>query len=244
MFDWYLKKIRTALKPDEGPKEVRSGPAAILEDLARRVPRYLNDVDEGKLIYPACRRALSDVNGEVHCVWDHTRLEAMRYVMLVPGHDFQLLSGPARQMEMIDAYLLQRAHAETAVEFTGVASSDFAIAILAGLNWLTHCAQLAEVPPAQQSGTIRNFRKVVTLARQWWLTEGASERCEQLIANGQQPPLMLYLVWSEYTRLAKQIAAAAVFGSSIKRSAKLFALPTDLIARFETAQDPNDLLGV
>jgi len=74
MFDWYLKKIRTALKPDEGPKEVRSGPAAILEDLGQRVPRYLNDVDEGKLIYPACRRALSDVNGEVHCVWDHTRL--------------------------------------------------------------------------------------------------------------------------------------------------------------------------
>jgi hypothetical protein len=97
------------------------------------------------------------------------------------------------------------------------------------------------VPPAQQTGTIRSFRKIVTVAQQWWLTEGATERCVQLIANRQQPPLMLYLMWSEYTRLAKQVAAAAVFGSSINRSAKLVALPEDLISRFETALDPADL---
>ena len=53
----------------------------------------------------------------------------------------------------------------------------------------------------------------MTLAQRWWLTEGAVERCGQMLANGEQPPLMLYLVWSEYTRLAKQIAAAAIFGS-------------------------------
>ena len=244
MFDWHPRKMLRALKPSDGPKGVRFGPAAILEDLSERVPRYLNDVDQGKLIYPACRRALSDANGDVRSVWNDTRLEAMRYVMMVPGREFDLLSSPARQMEIIDAYLFQRAHAETVIDFTGTASTDFAIAILAGLNWLTHCAYLASVPPAQQTGTIRNFRKIVTVAQKWWLTEGASERCDQLIANRQQPPLMLYLVWSEYTRLAKQVAGAAVFGSSINRSAKLVALPKDLISSFETAQDPNDLPGV
>ena len=54
---------------------------------------------------------------------------------------------------------------------------------------------------------------------------------------------MVYLVWSDYTRLSKQIAAAAIFGSSINRSAKLVALPPDLILRFEAAQDPVDLLN-
>ena len=54
---------------------------------------------------------------------------------------------------------------------------------------------------------------------------------------------MLYLVWSDYTRLSKQTAAAAIFGSSINRSAKLVALPPDLILRFEAAQDPVDLLN-
>jgi hypothetical protein len=235
LFDWHPKNVLRALKPSDNPKGGRFGPAAILEDLSERVPRYLNDVDQGKLIYPACRRALSDANGDVRSVWDDTRLEAMRYVMVVPGCEFDLLSGSPRQMEMIDAYLFQRAHAETVIDFTGTASTDFAIAILAGLNWLTNCAHLANVPPAQQKGTIRNFRKIITVAKQWWLTEGATERCDQLIADRQQPPLMLYLVWSEYTRLAKQVAAAAVFGSSINRSEKLVAVPKDLVSRFEAA---------
>ncbi len=145
---------------------------------------------------------------------------------------------------MIDAYLFQLPHGDTVIDFTGTATADFAIAIVAGLNWLTHCADLAGVDPAQQSGTIRNFRKLVTLAQRWWLTEGAVERCGQLLSRGEQPPLMFYLIWSEYTRLAKQIAAAAIFGASANRSTKLVALPADLIPRFEAAKDPGDLSGI
>jgi hypothetical protein len=62
-----------------------------------------------------------------------------------------------------------------------------------------------------------------------------------MLANGEQPPLMLYLSWSEYTRLAKAIAAAALLGTSIERSEKLVALPANFVARFEAAQDPRDL---
>ena len=240
LFGWHPKR-HVDQKAEEGPPRGFCGPYVILDDLARRVPQYLDDVDQGKLIYPACKRTLSDVDGDVRSVWYHTRLEAMQYVMMVPGHEFELLTESARQMEMIDAYLLQRPHEEIVVDFTGTAAADFSVAILAGLNWLTHCAQLSGVPPAQQSGTMRNFRKVVTLAQRWWLTEGAADRCAQLLANGEQPPLMLYLIWSEYTRLAKQIAAAAIFGSSISRSTKLVALPGDFISRFEAAQVPDDL---
>ena len=103
--------------------------------------------------------------------------------------------------------------------------------------------RLAGVDPDKQSGTIRHFRKIVTLAHGWWLTDGAAERCRQLLDNGERPPLMFYLIWSDYTQLAKHIAAATVFGSSISRAAKLVALPPDLIARFEAAQDPMELDG-
>jgi len=161
---------------------------------------------------------------------------------MVPGREFELLIEPTRQLDMIDAYLLQRPHADTVIDFTGASSADFSIAILAGLNWLRHCAHLVEVLPAQQSGTIRNFRRVVTLAQRWWLMEGAAERCSHLLASGEKPPLMLYLIWSEYTRLAKQVASAAVFGPSNDRAARLGALPADVIPRFEAAQDPTDLL--
>ena len=142
-----------------------AAPELLLENLARRVPQYLDDVDQGRLIYPACRARSPDAAGDVASVSDHSRLEAMRYVMAVPGSEFGLLSQAGRQLEMIDAYLFQRPHADTVIDFEGNATADFCIAIVAGLNWLTHCAQLAGVDPARQSGTIRHFRKLVTLAQ-------------------------------------------------------------------------------
>ena len=203
MFDWFHSKKHSDQKSENKPLRGFVGPDVILDELGKRVPRYLDEVDQGKLIYPACKRTLSDVDGDVRSVWDHTRLEAMRYVMMVPGFEFELLSGPARQIEMMDAYLFQLPHGETVADFTGNATADFTIAILAGLNWLTHCAQLSGVHPAKQAGTIRNFRKVVALAPRWWLTDGAAERCRELLASGKEPPLMLYLIWSDYTRLSK-----------------------------------------
>ena len=242
MFDWWQSSKPVTEKPaGQGRVGAFPGPHLLLDELRSRVPRYLDDVDQGKLIYPACKRALSDPDGDVRSVWDHTRLEAIRYLTMVPTPEFGLLTGADRQIEMLEAYLLQRPHDETVIDFTGTATTDFAIAIVAGLNWLTHCAKLAGVQPGRQSGTIGHFRKLVTLAHSWWLAEGATERCSQLLANGEQPPLMFYLIWSDYTQLAKHIAAAAVFGSSIKRAAKPGALPADLIARFEAAQDPLEL---
>jgi hypothetical protein len=245
LFDWLHSRKPLSEKPAaREPLRGFAAPELLLENLARRVPQYLDDVDQGRLIYPACRRTLSDAAGDVASVWDHTRLEAMRYVMAVPGDEFGLLSEAARQLELIDAYLFQRPHAATVIDFEGHATADFCIAIVAGLNWLTHCAQLAGVDPARQSGTIRRFRKLVTLAQGWWLAEGAAECCAQLLSAGQPPPLMLYLIWSEYTRLAKPIAAAAIFGASVNRSTKLVVLPAELIPRFEAACDPADLLGI
>jgi hypothetical protein len=244
LFDWLHSKRQLFRRPAAKPSPRGFvEPDVILADLGKRVSQYQADADQGKLIYPACKRTLSDVDGDVGAVWDHTRLEAMRYVMMVPGRDFGLLTAPARQIEMMNGYLVQRPHGETVIDFTGTASADFAIAILAGLNWMTHCAQLAGVAVSQQTGTIRNFRKVVTLAQRWWLTKGAIERCGQMLASGEQPPLMLNLIWSEYTRLAKPIAAAAIFGADTNRSAKLVALPLDVIRRFESAKDPGELLA-
>ena len=243
MFGWLHSKVQKSPAAKQPPGAFGQ-PEVLLEDLRQRVPKYLADIDQGRLIYPACKRTLADAGGDLGSLWDHTRLEATQYLMAVPGGEFGLLIAPGRQLEMIDGYLFQRPHENTVIDFTGTATADFSIAILAGLNWLTHCAHLAGVPLPQQSGTIRNFRKLVTLTQRWWLMEGAVERCGQMLANGEQPPLMLNLVWSEYTRLAKQIASAAIFGGSIERSAQLVALPADLVPRFEAAKDPGDLAEI
>jgi hypothetical protein len=232
-FGW-LAKAPAADKP------ALSGPQAILEDLAKRVPQYIEDADQGRLTYPACKQAISNA-GDVRAVWDHTRLEAMRYLMMVPGREFELLAEPARQSEMLEAFLRQQPHADTVIDFTGSSMSDIAIAVFAGFNWLNHCAVLAGVDRDKFSGTLHHFRKLVVLAQQWWATEGAGARCRQMLANGEKPPLMLYLVWTDYTRLAREVAAAglsrAINGAA---AADLDALVQSL-ARLQRASDPGDL---
>ena len=254
-FGWQLPKDRAHKTPPFGPQ-------ALLQDLETRVPRYLDDVDEGKLIYPACKRARSDAGGDVSAIWDHTRLEAMRYVMVVPRREFELLGEPARQPEMLDAYLRQRPHDDTVIEFTGSTTADLAIAVVAGFNWLNHCAGLVEVNREKFLGTLSTFRKIIVLGQQWWAMEGADARYSQMLAAQQVPPLMLYLVWLEYTRLAKEIASAARFGPSIDRAiekrretlaqeftdrpGELGAALDELretMAAFENAREPSDLSG-
>ena len=135
MFDRLFSRKQISKQP--APKEPLRGftaPDVLLDNLARRLPGYLDDVDQDRLIYPACKRTLSDIDGDAGVIWDHTRLEAMRYVMTVPGHEFGLLSDAARQLEMIDAYLFQRPHADTVIDFSGNATADFSIAIVAGLE--------------------------------------------------------------------------------------------------------------
>jgi hypothetical protein len=236
-------------------------PTAILQAMDEAVPRYLGRVDRGDLIYPACKRELIDVEGNVRSIWEHTRVEAVRYVMMVPRRDVGLLVDPARQPEMLDRLLSQRPHEDTMVDFTGVPISDLVIAIVAGLNWLDHCALIAGVDPNKFSGTTRNFRKVAQLAQQWWALEGSGPRCYAMLARHEMPPLMVYLIWQEYTSLAKEIATAAIYGSSTDRAtastrelfqrdladrpselnAALAAL-TETMARLESASDPDDLL--
>jgi len=255
--DWFGWRLSKHTAADEAAV---FGPRAILQDLARRVPQYFNDVDQGKLIYPACKRIPSDVRGDVRSIWEHTRLEAMRYVMLVPGkREFELLAEPARQPELLHTFLRQQPHDDTVIEFTGASMNDLAIAIVAGFNWLNHCAVLVGVEREKFSGTLRNFRKITVLAQQWWEMKDADARCNQMLEEREKPPLLLYLIWTEYTRLAKEVASAAFFGSSIDRAidrrhkvlnqeftgraAELSPALAETIASFERARDPDDLLS-
>ena len=233
-FGWRHQKDATA------GNAAAFGPEAILADLEERVPKYLEAVDQGKLVYPACKRKPDDAEADVRSIWDHTRLEAVRYVMMVPARGFDLLGVPARQPEILDAYLRQLPHEDTVIDFTGSAMNDLSMAIVAGFNWLNHCAGLVDVDRSKFLGTLSSFRKRAVVARQWWATEGAEARCSQMLAEHENPPLMLYLMSAEYTRLAKEIASAAVFGSAVDRARVPDEL-TQAMASFESARDPGDL---
>jgi hypothetical protein len=214
--------------------EPRAGPDALLQGLDRAASNYLDKADRGEVVYPACRREPGTAGGSVREIWRDTRLEALRYLTMIPGRDAALLTAPQRQAEMIEVYLRLQPHDETVIDFTGRAADDVAIAIVAGLNWLNHCAALAKVDRAKVTGTLHNFRKLVVVAERWWETDGAEARCREMLAGREYPPLMLYLVWFECTRLAKEVASAAAFPHEAARADEAWS-------RFQAAHDPEEV---
>jgi hypothetical protein len=171
----------------------------------------------------------------------------MRYVVMVPKRDFGQLFEPARQSQILKAFLRKRTHTKTSVDFTGVPIDDLLNAIVAGFNWLDMCR--AAVGIQQPSRSLTDFKNVAWLAEQWWAVEGAVPRCNQMLAERKRPPLMLYLIWLDYTGLAKEIASAAIYGSSsdqvpAERTFELSAAggALDKISRLQRAEDPSELL--
>ncbi|MDE2376241.1 hypothetical protein [Bradyrhizobium sp.] len=220
--------------PPDDVLDVAAGPDALLQGLDRAATRYLEKTDRGELVYPACTRAPDAAGGGARAIWRDTRLEALRYLALIPGRESALLVSPSRQAEMIEGFLRLKPHDDIVIDFTGRAADDVAIAIVAGLNWLNHCAGLAKVDRARVTGILRNFRRVVVVAERWWATEGAAARCAEMLAAHEYPPLMLHLVWFEYTQLAKEIASAVAFPSEAVRAG-------DAWSRFRVARDPEEL---
>ena len=120
--------------------------------------------DNGKWVYPACKRTASDAGADKDSVCNHTRLEAVRYLLTVPRAEFRLLAEPDSQPAILDGYLRQLPHDETVIEFTGNTMSDLAIAVIAGFNWLNHCAGLAGADRRKFSGTLNHFRKFACIS--------------------------------------------------------------------------------
>ena len=183
-------------------------PHTLLADIEKRGRQYLDDIDNGKFITPACKRTASDAGSDASTIGDHTRLEAFRYLLAVPRSEFRLLAEPDQQAALLDGYLRQLPHEETVVEFTGSTNADLAIAVVAGFNWLVHCAVLAGADPKHFFGALRNFRRIASSAQKWWDKAGAKERYAEMLQAGEEPPLFLNLVWTEYGRMAAEIATA------------------------------------
>jgi hypothetical protein len=227
-------------------------PVTFLHDLDVAAAQYSEAVDGGRLVYPACKRAVTDPESDARSIWVHTRLEAARYLTMIPAREDEWLIAPSRQPEIVGAFLRRQPHDQFIIDFTGSATDDIVIAVQAGLNWLNHCSELVKVERSRSRGTFYTFRKVIRLSQTWWNMEGAQSRCAELLKSGKQPPLLLYLAWQEYTRLSKEIALAARFGPAINAAIRgiraessdlqggTHAL-TDTLARFQAASDPEEM---
>ena len=162
---------------------------------------------------------------------------------------------------MIEAFLRRRPHEDTVVDFTGVAIDDYSVAIIAGFNWLDHCALLAGVDPDKFWRPLRNFRKIVLVAQRWWALDGAGPRCNRMLVERQYPPLMVYLIWLGHAprqgdRLrgdlwlidrpsrnpGSRAFRAELAGRPAAELASALDALTDTMGRLRSAHEPDDLL--
>jgi hypothetical protein len=256
IFRWGRQRARAELSPT--PK-ADSSPLQFLRQLDQSVSGYLERVDRHELVYPACVRTQGETDCDIRAIWHHTRLEAVRYLTNIPDRDDALLIDSSRQLEILDLFLRRPPHEQIVIDFTASAPANVVIAVMAGLNWLNHCAGLAKVDRSDFSGTFRNCRNIVSLAKSWWSIEGAAERCARMLEAGERPPLMLNLLWMEYTRLAKKIVLATTYSPLLTQAAEVrsYGLSADQeselatvlnevkakMDRFEAIYDPDDLIS-
>ena len=77
-------------------------PHALLADIEKQGRQYLDEADNGKWVYPACKRTASDAGADKDQICNHTRLEAVRYLLTVPRGEFRLLAEPDSQPAILD----------------------------------------------------------------------------------------------------------------------------------------------
>ena len=134
-------------------------------------------------------------------------MEAFRYLLSVPRKEFALLGDPDQQALLLDGYLRQLPHDQTVIEFTGNTAADLSIATIAGFTgWF--------IAPSSPARIRRNFRSAPqfpqgSLLGAEMMDDGRGKAaCAEMLKAKQEPPLFLYLIWADYTRLAKGIVAA------------------------------------
>jgi hypothetical protein len=76
VFGWARTK---KLEPHAGEVDL-SGAAEFVGVIDAAVRAYLEKVDQGALVYPACKRQITDMDSDIRSVWAHqTRGRALPY---------------------------------------------------------------------------------------------------------------------------------------------------------------------
>ena len=186
----------------------KDGPHTLLDEIEKRGKQYVDDVDNGKLISPACKRTASDAGHDQAAIADHTRLEAFRYLLRCRAKNFACSPSRMQQAALLDGYLRQLPHEDMVIEFTGVTHADLAIAIIAGFNWLVHCAVSLAPRPISFTARCATSAGSPPPRKNGGPPTAQRSAMREMLQAQQEPPLFLNLVWADYSRMAEEIAAA------------------------------------
>ena len=171
------------------------------------------------------------------------------------------LCEPVRQTELFHAFRHDRPHLKFPDVATGEEVHDTIQAVSQCLVYLRNQCLKAKTSYDVYEGALATFEKDCATAYDWWQKEGAGPTADFPLLYDERPPFMIYILWRETTRLAKEIATACIYGSSLenalvkgvqwagkkfrgdpKAANELSDEIKALLGRLRAANNPDDLL--
>jgi len=226
-------------------------PESLISALDTRIPEYLAAVNQGRCKSPACTRKSGEPYSSVSDIWEDTRLEAFVPLFRHGASNPMALCQVPMQRELFTRFNNDHPHLKLPHVPSGEELHDTIQAVWQCVLYLREQCSKAGTNLTVRDTALEVFNSKCVRAYEWWQNEENGSAAYALLARGERPPLMFYILWTEATRLAKEVAIASIFGSSLKffmdlmvktekRTEVVDAYRT-MITRLSTANDPHEL---
>jgi hypothetical protein len=223
MFGWFKKRQRVPEAAVEALAKRWFGPQALAVALAETIRDFLNDVNSGRVEYPAHKRANDSAVG----IWRDLRLEALSLMFNFGRSDPMLLADQRRQGELLRCLLDERPHLEVP-QPRGEIVPDTIQAIWQVYLYLDQVG--SEVADRETDrATLKLAKKnifdgLTAQAQQlrvgWDAFEGAI-RNKNTTELPEMPETLLEEIYRDVTAKTKSIALSARFGPSYEATIEM-----------------------
>jgi hypothetical protein len=110
MFDWLRKRKSARTAQFDAAVGNLFGPIALAESIITNFNEYTLAVNAKQFSIPAWKRKLEEPRSSVREVWQDTRTEALTALLLHGRRDWDYLTGPVHQLELMETYVIGRPH--------------------------------------------------------------------------------------------------------------------------------------
>jgi hypothetical protein len=258
MFDWLWTRKSDRIQFESAGGNL-FGPIALAKSIISNVEEYMLAANAREFSIPAWKRRLEEPRSSVREVWQDTRTESLTALLLHGRRDWEYLTGPAHQLELIETYEIDRPHLKFPQMANGDQLHDTIQAVWQCIAYLHQAAFDVGTRIEVMDGIVPHFEQRMTEARAWWQEKDAASRCYGLLTNRERPPLMIYILWEEVTIAAKEIAFTHIYGSNWQaglqadieywcsrvptQAAELRRQHASMVDRMRAAVEPDDLVA-
>jgi hypothetical protein len=177
--------------------------------LQDEIRAYSAAVVSNKFRVPACKRTRGEPRGSLREIWEDTRLEAMQRLMEHGAAGIDDLASAEEQRVLSEALRQIDKGPQNRIWPAGDALRDTISETFCTLNYLQdRCIELG-IPTASARKSFIERCEFVSLWQQ-------NSKVYQSLFPNHKLPTIFSILWDEVTRLAKEIAVAAVFGHPLE----------------------------